>query len=117
MPLGMRIQGRAISLNDGGRPGGDICRAEIAVRSRFVLELRAVGRVAVAGFLAIFVMAGANFGSFIGFGAVISLEGRLVSSSLLGCARCVPEGGAPGSHPASQGAPGFGSLCQTAPRS
>jgi hypothetical protein len=117
MSLGRRIQGRAISLSDGGPPGGDTFRVEIASRSWFVLSLRATGRVALAGFLTICLMVGVTFGgSFRGSAGVI-LERRLVSPSPLACAHRVAERGDHGSHPASQGAPGWGSHCQTAPRS
>ena len=117
MSLGKRIQGRAISLNDGGPPGGDALRVEIAERSCFVLKLRATERVAFAGFLAILAMAGATFeGSFRASAGVV-LDCRLVSPSPVACAHRVAEGGDHGSHPASQGAPGWGSHCQTAPGS
>ena len=117
MSLGKRIQVRAISLNDGGPPGGDAFFAEIGVRSRFVPNLGASGRVAVAGFLAISLMAGVTLdGSF-----RIRVDGtsdrRLVSPSPVACAQRVAEGGDHGSHPASEGAPGWGSHCQTAPGS
>jgi hypothetical protein len=117
MSLGKRIQGRAISLSDGGPLGGDAFRAEIASRSRFVLVLRATGRVALAGFLAISLMAGATFEGSFRTSVGVAPDKGLVSPSPVACAHRVAEGGDHGSQPASQGAPGRGSHCQTAPRS
>jgi hypothetical protein len=117
MSLGKRIQGRASSLNDGGPPGGDAFRAEIAARSRFVLRFGTTGRVAIAGFLATSLVAGATFEDSVRASAGAVSGQRLVSPSPVACAHRVAEGGDHGSHPASQGAPGWGSHRQTAPRS
>jgi len=117
MPLGRRIQGRAISLSDGGPDRGDAFRAKIATRSRFVLVLRATGRVAVARILAILIVASMSFDGTFRADARGTVGGRLVSPSPLACAHRVADGGDRGSLPASQGAPGFESSCQTDPRS
>jgi hypothetical protein len=117
MSLGKRIQVRAISFSDGGPLGGDAFCAENGARSRFVLHFGASGRVALAGFLAISLMAGVTLDSSLRASASGTWERRLVSPSPVACAHRVAEGGDLGSHPASQGAPGWGSHCQTAPGS
>jgi hypothetical protein len=117
MPLGKRIQGRAISLSDGGPTGGDAFRAEIAASSRFVLTPGTTGRVALARILTTSLLVGATFEATFRISAGVALNRRLVSPSPVACAHRIAEVGDHGSQPASQGAPGWGSHCQTAPRS
>jgi hypothetical protein len=47
-----RNQDQAISLNDEGGASGEPFRAQIAIGSRFVLNLRASGRFTIAGWSA-----------------------------------------------------------------
>jgi hypothetical protein len=95
--LGSLTQGRAKSLSDGGRAGGDTFRAQTCIRSRFVLNGRVVIGLAVAGALAI------------SMAARVTIEGsmtfsRLVSPSTIGCAMRVAEEADYGSDLASQDA-------------
>jgi len=105
--LDKRNQGRAISLSDGGRAGGNTRRAEISACSRFVLRVRASGRVGIAGLLTISLMVGiaVNGRVFVGSCHPVSI----VSD---GCAHRVAEGADTGFDPASHGAPGSGSARQ-----
>jgi hypothetical protein len=44
---------RAISLNDGGRTGGESLRVQITARSRFVLRIRRAASAVVAGWIVV----------------------------------------------------------------
>jgi hypothetical protein len=109
-------QSRAISLKDGGRAGEDTFRAQISVRSRFVLHLRLPRRIAIAGLSATFLLAGVMVGGSASVSRAPHRDCRLVSPLSDGCARSAAEGADTGSDPASHGAPGSGSQRNKAPR-
>ena len=114
--LDERNRDRVISLSDGGSGGEDAFRAEISVCSRFVLRLRAVGRIAIAGFFATFLVAGVKVDVTSEFSEASRMDFRLVSPSSQWSPSRVPVGADTGSDTASHGAPGSGSHCQTAPK-
>ncbi len=116
MMLGKLIQGRAISIKDGGQTGGDALRVEIVKRSRYVLYFGTIRRIAIAGFLATSLGAGFAVKASVEFSQISISDRRLVSPSSAGCAHRVADGEDIVSHPASHGAKGSGSPFHYSPR-
>ena len=114
--LGQLIQGRAISLNDGGREGGDVRFVQTGRRSCFVPKERHGKRFSVARLAAILMVVILGFEFSVAVSLDVSFEFRLVSPLSHGSAESAATGAAHGSDAASKGVRASGSLRRSSAR-